>query len=443
VGPRIGERRWEFSDTAYRRMLAQIHNDAAGWDDVEQRATANTEPDDPDEIRGNFTHEELPPSSATRWSSASVTPATTTATPSATASTRPTTTTGRRCTSHGPHTADYMVTRLVRMAGELNGGPPYEGEPHDALAAVDELRQEATARALGSAASAAYDAWRATLPDDVAPVEPLEQPQDIQRFDAATFTWRGGSNAVDNPVVRVERRTADGWRTAGDMTGEVQTQVAFPQGVEGLADTHTGQQEWVWTAGFEAFTAGPDPRLGTTPPGTYRFVVEGHHRAGGTTSPYTLTSDPFEVGVWDGITVTDLTVEGDEVRFRVGDAVGEGLATRYGVADRYDVEYPATYDARFRMVADDGRDTVCRTCSFRPWAFGGHIEVAEVTVNRPDGATHTVPAERDGDSWVATTRLRPRDEVQVAAGGVRDRTGNVNGSPSAIVTVDPPGLAGR
>ena len=32
------------------------------------------------------------------------------------------------------------------------------------------------------------------------------QPTDITRFDATTFTWRGGSNAVDNPTVRVERR---------------------------------------------------------------------------------------------------------------------------------------------------------------------------------------------------------------------------------------------
>jgi hypothetical protein len=424
-------------------MQAQIHNDAAGWDDLEHAATANTEPDDPDEIRGNFTHEELPAqlgyplvvgvSMAGDFVGYTVSYREYQAYDHY----------RKALHSHGPHTADYMVTRLVRMAGELNGGPAYEGEPHDVAAEADELRQEATARALGQASSAAYDAWRASLPDDVGPAAPLDQPEDITRFDAATFTWRGGSNAVDNPMVRVERRTEEGWRTAADMSGEVQTKVTSPRGVEGIADTHTGRQEWVWTAGFEAFTAGPDPRLGTTPAGTYRFVVAGHHRDGGTTSPYALASDPFEVGVWDGITVTDLTVDGDEARFRVGDSVGEGLATRYGLADRYDVAYPATYDSVFRMVADDGRDTVCRTCSFRPWAFGGHVEAAEVTVRRRDGSTRTVPATRDGDTWVATTRLRPHDEVVVAAGGVRDHAGNVNGAPSATVTVPAAGPSGR
>jgi hypothetical protein len=439
--PHDRERVWTFGDDAYRRMIAQIHNDAAGWDDVGNALTANTEPDDPDEILGNFTKEELPPDlgyplvvgvgHAGDYNGYTV-------------SYREYQSYDhyrKALTSHGPHTADYMVTRLVRMAGELNGGPPYEGEPLDALAAVDELRQEATSQALGRAAGIAYEAWMAALPDDAGPVEAVEQPEDLRRFDAATFRWRGGSNAVDNPLVRVERRTAEGWRPFADMTGEVQTTVTFPQGVEGLVETHTGSQEWLWTAGFEAFTAGPDPRLGSTPAGTYRFVVDGNHRAGRATQPYTLTSEPFRVAPWDGITVTDLRVDGDEVSFQVGDTVGEGLATRYGVGDRYDVEYPVSYEgAAFPFVSDDGRATVCRTCSFRPWAFGGTIEHAEVTLRRPDGTTRTVSAVRDGDRWVASgAGLRPNDEVFVAAGGIRDQAGNTNGSASDAVTVTPPG----
>lgn len=440
--PHRGERSWTFSDAARSRMLAQIHNPADGWDDPGNALTANTEPDDPERILGNFTHEELPAELGYRlvvgvghagdYNGYTVSYREYQAYDHY----------RKALTSHGPHTADYMVTRLVRMAGELNGGPPYEGEPHDVLAAVDEARQEATAQALGRAAGAAYDRWLASLPDDVGPAAALEQPRDIRRFEAATFRWRGGSNAVDNPLVRVERLVGDTWQPYADMTGEVQTQVAFPEGVVGLTDAHTGRHAWHWTAGFEAFTGGPDPRLGNTPAGTYRFVVDGAIRQDRATVPYAVVSDPFGVAPWDGIVVEDLQVEGETVSFRVGDVVGDGVASRYGLADRYDVQYPPSYDgAAFRFVADDGRSTVCRTCSFRPWAFGGTIVAAELTVRRPDGSERVVPAVRDGDRWVATTRLRPNDEVVVAAGGVRDQAGNVNRDASATVQVVPGGRA--
>ena len=46
-------------DVAYRRFRAQIHNDARGWDAPENLLAAESEPSDPDEIWGNWTHEEL------------------------------------------------------------------------------------------------------------------------------------------------------------------------------------------------------------------------------------------------------------------------------------------------------------------------------------------------------------------------------------------------
>ena len=50
------------SDERYRRMRAQVHNDAAGWDDPGVRAVAPTaSPPTRTPIKGNFTHEELPP----------------------------------------------------------------------------------------------------------------------------------------------------------------------------------------------------------------------------------------------------------------------------------------------------------------------------------------------------------------------------------------------
>ncbi len=193
------------SDLAYRRMQAQVHNDAAGWDAPEYAPFANAEPADPTAIKGNFTRTELAPEDGYRmvigvghagdYNGYTV-------------SYREYVSRDhyrKALTSYGPHTADYMVTRLVAMAGGLKGGAGYAGELQDPVATADEARQVAVSEALGAASSAAYDTWMATLPDDVGPVELLTQPEDITRFDGAAITWRGGSNAIDNPRVRVER----------------------------------------------------------------------------------------------------------------------------------------------------------------------------------------------------------------------------------------------
>src|SRR5690606_37313035 len=115
-------------------------------------------------------------------------------------------------TAYGPHTADYMVTRLVRMAAAMQGGPELAPEPLDVLATVDELKQQTLALTIGGLSGAAYDGWQAAMPNDAGTPEPLTQPQAITRFGAAQFSWRGGSTAADNPRVRVERETAaDQW----------------------------------------------------------------------------------------------------------------------------------------------------------------------------------------------------------------------------------------
>ena len=80
-------------------------------------------------------------------------------------------------TAYGPHTADYMVTRLVRMAGALKGGPALAAEAGDAQAQADEQRQEALATAIGAVSGRAYDGWRASLPADVGPVVPSASPR--------------------------------------------------------------------------------------------------------------------------------------------------------------------------------------------------------------------------------------------------------------------------
>src|SRR5205085_6794890 len=174
-------------------------------------------------------------------------------------------------TSYGPHTADYMVTRLVNMAAALQGGPPVAADVLDPAAQADEGRQEAFAAALGQASSAAYDGYAATLPDDMGPAAASAQPTNVTRFQAATFSWVGGSNALDNPTVVVQRRQSDGsWAVAADQQGEVETFLALPSGFQSVATYRAGQQQWKWTANFEAF----DP----FPAGAGRQVTNGVYR---------------------------------------------------------------------------------------------------------------------------------------------------------------------
>lgn len=405
------------SDLAYRRMQAQVHNDAAGWDAIENAVAANSEPSDPARIWGNFTQEELGPETgfalaigvghAGDYNGYTV-------------SYREYVSRDhyrKALTAYGPHTADYMVTRLVRMADGLNGGPGYAGEPHDALATADEARQVAASTALGQASNAAYEAWLASLADDAGTAEVLTHPVDIRRFDAATVTWRGGSNAVDNPVARVERLVDGAWVPFAGMAGEVQTQLALPEGVQGVADAHTGSQEWLWTASAEAFVGGPDRDLDTTPIGTYRFVVDGHRVEDGAVVPYSLASDPYEVRPWTGLAATDITLDGPRATVTVADVV-----------------YPRTYDSVVPFIGDDGSELLCETCTFRPWATRGEVDSVTVTVVKASGASHTVSASRQADgSWVAVTgALRPGDRVEVRPGDVRDQAGNVNATGTTV-----------
>jgi len=55
----LADRSLTVTDAAYRRMVAQVHNDARGWDDAANAPFANAEPTDPSAIKGNFTKEEI------------------------------------------------------------------------------------------------------------------------------------------------------------------------------------------------------------------------------------------------------------------------------------------------------------------------------------------------------------------------------------------------
>jgi hypothetical protein len=408
------------TDAAYRHMKAQIHNDARGWDAPENVQRATSEPTDPTQIYGNFTKEELPPSlgytlavgvgHAGDYNGYTV----------SYREYQRGETYRKALTSYGPHTADYMVTRLVRMAAALKGGPRLADEPTNAIGVADEQRQQALAIALGQASSAAYDNYEKSLADDLGPAALLTPAHDITRFQAATVSWRGGDNAVDVPRVRVDRQVGGAWLPYADQTGEVPVMLAMPQGMQGLADARTGSREWKWTASFEAYDGFPSP-LGATPAGSYRFVVDGVIHAGGANQPYHFES-PFTVSPWRGVVAHDLRAE-------------SGGRTSFAVDP---VAYPRTYASPFRFVKDTGDRLLCKTCSFRPWAQTAPIATAYVTVWRDHGGpVRVVPAYYADGRWWADTALRPGEHAAVRAGGVTDANGETNGSATNEITVVP------
>lgn len=406
------------SDALFQRMKAQIHNDARGWDAPANAAAAMSEPADPAAIYGNFTREELPADLGFTIAVGVGHAGDYTGYTVSYREYQSRDSYRKALTSYGPHTADYMATRLVRMAGTFKGSEPLEDEPLHALGLADEARQQAVAIALGQASKAAFESYEPSLADDAGPAAIVTEAKDIKRFDGTYVTWTGGSNAVDQPRVRVDRLVGGAWVPYADQTGEVPVQLALPTGVTGLADARTGTQRWEWTAAFEAFHAFP-ARLGSTPAGDYRFVIDGLIRQDGANVPYHLES-PFTVSPWDGIAVRDLRHEADG---RLSFAVDP-------------VRYPRTYTSPFRYVADDGDAVLCKTCTFRPWASKAAVVSAALTIAGKRG-TRVVPAAFDNGRWYVTADLAKGERAFVAAGGVRDAYGETNAAPSGEVTAPP------
>jgi hypothetical protein len=416
-----GAARIKVAPAAFAHMQAQIHNPADGWDDPSYAPFADSEPTELPEIKGNFTRRELSPKCGY---AVSVGLGHTGDYNGYTVSYREYQARDayrKALTSYGPHTADYMVTRLMAMAQNLRCGTPLPAEPLDALAAADEQRQAAEAVALGQLSSAAYDGWARQIPDNAGPAKALVQPRSITRFDAAHFRWVGGDNWTDNPLVVVQRLHPGGvWSTYGTQAGEVQTVLDQPEGiVTGAGSYRSGAQRWTWTASFEAFDAFPraDVPGGQVPTGLYRFVVVGNIQKGGAPTAYKLFSRPFAVRTWTGVTASHLDVRDGQVRFTTPT-----------------VTYPRTYASPIRFIHDDkgglpGADSViCKTCTFRPWARFGQVVSARVSVLDSSGhVVRTVQAHLSRGTWVAHVRLHAGQRAVVLPGGLRDAYGETNG----------------
>jgi len=427
-----------FTPAAINRMRAQVHNNAAGWDNPQNAAAAESaEPADARQIWGNFTKEELTPTTGYKlpiglghagdYNGYVV-------------SYREYVSRDhyrKALTAYGPHTADYMVTRLVRMGRAMKDSSyTVPAEPNAAQADADEQRMQAEAISAGQEAEQMFNQRLANQPPDPGSPAILTPPTGVKRYRAATMRWRGGSNAVDQPVVTVERMVNGAWTFFADQSGEVQSRLEFPT-PQTLTQAQAGQFEWVWTANFEAFMPFPARMNNGTPNGQYRFVVQGQRLVGPAVPPqaYRLESPAFDILPWDEIAVTDFAFAAGGVSFNIP-------------AYQYPITYPSPNS--FHVLADDNRRPNCKTCTFRPWASTGTPQTATLTVTRADGSTKTVSASKQaGNTWFAAVTLRSGDRISLPRGGVVDNNGEINGSelsltvpvtglpPIAVLTVTP------
>lgn len=451
------------SHAAFVRWKARIYNDAAGWDGyVSQEGgpdalTAEAEPADVTKVWGNWIHEELTPHgydvvvplsmANDYWGYIP---------PYREFQARDYY--RKALAGLGPHSADFLTTRLTRMAAELNGAPDtlVEYSPKDLAYQPEAAHTTAKAVAIGGAAEVAMRAYEAALsPDGGAAGTVLAQPPaSLQRFGAATMQWVGGSNYTDVPHARVERLDphTGQWTPFGDGYGEVQVKLAMPKPEE-LPLVAAGQFTWKWTAVFETYDSDIDrtwadgAQRGQVPDGTYRFVVDGCHRGAapdgspeascsewdlaGRVRAYRVESQPFQVAPWTGLTVEDFRVDGEAASFTVGPKPPMPLSAsnstmtsfrsgagvlRHELRDytigRFDytgadpVDYPDTLpDHPLRYVsgrsgADNkdyggNREVFCFACTLEPWAETGAVARAAVTVLHANGKTDVVPATFD------------------------------------------------
>jgi len=449
------------SDDTYRRFRAQINNNADGWEDLAYEPYAESEPVDTFQIKGNYTHEELTP-----YGYDVVLPVGMSNDYFGYIATYREYQRGdhyrKALTGLGPHSSDFLATRLTRMAASLNGGPPVTLGPKDLAYQADHDHETARALAIGTGAMTYVPLYEATRPADGGaacppPAPPTDrcshvvtQPSNIQRFDAAWVRWVGGSNYFDLPKVNVQRLNGTVYEDFGDNSGEVQYRVYYPQpGSADIALYEAGMFEWNWEATFEAFDSDislPDMRgvsRTQTPAGTYRFVIDGIRHAGfGTKVPYHLESSSFTVGAWRGITIPNIQLEGDgTVSFTVGPVhTLPNVSAPIDYPDSYASPFPFIRNERTLKTYKPGPEddqSFCFPCSFRPWAEAGQVATATLTIHHllplPSGSNVTSPTTFASGRYRSTLSLAPGDTAYVAVGGVVDTNGEINGAQSATV----------
>jgi hypothetical protein len=476
-------------DQLIQKMRAQINNDATGWDDPKCLELGcglqgESEPVELSKIRGNFTHDDTA-SNAEHGYKMTVTISMANDYNGYIASYRDYMNHDhyrKALTAFGAHASDYLATRLVRLGRALKGDAAalaaVDGESDPAKAApenaalvaktvADQAAEEVKVKAVGEAASAAASAYGKTVPDDGGSAKDMTQPKDIERFDAATFSWDGGNNYTDTPRVVVQRRDGKKWELFANQFGEVPMTVKYP-GTEAheILTYRQGGQRWRWTAAFEAFVSRFDlfspqgRRYRATPAGEYRFVVRGKWRRGGRDAAYKRVSDTFRVKPWDGITVVDEHLDADgHAVFRAGpttalDELRVRSTERPPLLRKADgseapvpftigpVDYPDTLKdpvatgARFlsatrgySAASFDEVEHYCLDCRFRDWMDATGDLTATVTFVDKDGDKRTETVESSDGSFRTRREAKKGETVRIV---IEDAWGNHSGAPDGV-----------
>ena len=467
-------------DAKIQHMRAQILNDAKGWDDPNCNELgcgyqAESEPTDLSKIRGNYTHDDTS-ANASKGYKLTFTIAMANDYNGYIASYREFMDHDhyrKALTGWGPHSSDYYATRLAQMGRALNGDAAsrttIDGQTDPAKAdpawahmvakeVADQAAEDAKVTAAGEAAAAGVQAYALTLPDDGGQDQALTQPKDIERFDAATFSWDGGNNYSDNPAVTVEREVKPGkWEAFADQSGEIPTTLTYPDATpDGLITYRVAPKRWKWTATFEAFVSrfplvdAQGDRYSATPAGDYRFVVNGVWRKGNKDVPYTRISRTFAVKPWSGITVENAGTDSrGHVTFaagpthqisetRVRNTARPALAPNNAPIPFTigPVDFPDTVKdmkatgARF-LSATRGYsgsslrevEHYCLDCSFRPWLDATDQLTATVKIG-----SKTETLEPDANGRFKTTTLKPGASATIT---IKDAWGDTS-SPATV-----------
>ncbi len=199
---------------------------------------------------------------------------------------------------------------------------------------------------------------------DPAPVI-VSEPRDVERFEGTNLTWNGGGPGAEwrpgEATATLQRLEAGEWV---DVASDLDPVIPLRYGKR---------------YGFHRYSALFDP-VADQPAGTYRFLVTGAHAtAPVATTPYTLTSAPFEVVASTGLRIAE----------------NDGVFT---------VEHPEP---------DRLRNYRWRARSPEAWTLTGTL---------------------NGDPFTATApfELAPGDELLVPAGGIIDVHGNSNGETITV-----------
>ena len=337
-------------------------------------------------------------------------------------------------TGWGPHSSDYIATRLVEHGPRAQGRPPRDAGP---TRAARRRRQDApttrttTPGRRRSARSAARRRrpTRRRCPTTAGRPRPSAQPKDIERFDAAAVHLGRRQQLHRQPAVGVERKVDGdvGAVRRPDRRGPGDAEVP---GARATLPAYASGRAGVEVDGdFEAFVSAVRPAASgarrARPPGPTASSSAAGVATGERPSSYPLVSKEFDGPAverdhrrrparWTATAASRSrvgprhTIRGDERhpgdrRDDRPDRLPGHVRTRRSASCATSAP-PSAIPPR---PGDASKlEWFCLTCSFRPWLDAGDAASATFTFVRPNGKTRAVRAVARDGRWVSADPLR-------------------------------------